>query len=122
MLSPLFPRVMPGVRNLWTFGETGFHSLCAAVVRERYAREALVSGFRILGEGQLSLTKFLMLTDMPLDLRDFQRLLEHVLTRFVPETDLFIYANTSRDNLDSTRGQVKQGRQDILHGLGEPRG
>jgi len=23
--------VMPGVRDLWTYGETGFHSLCAAV-------------------------------------------------------------------------------------------
>jgi len=65
LLSPLFPMVMPGVRDLWTYGETGFHSLCAAVVKERYAREALVSGFRILGEGQLSLTKFLMLTETP---------------------------------------------------------
>ncbi|MGI8996900.1 MAG: UbiD family decarboxylase, partial [Pyrinomonadaceae bacterium] len=46
LLSPLFPLVMPSVRDLWSFGETGFHSLAAAVVRERYAREALVSGFR----------------------------------------------------------------------------
>jgi 3-polyprenyl-4-hydroxybenzoate decarboxylase len=45
LLSPLFPMVMPSVRDLWTYGETGFHSLCAAVVRERYGREALVSGF-----------------------------------------------------------------------------
>src|SRR4029453_11239488 len=49
LLSPLFPLVMPSVRDLWTYGETGFPSLCAAVVRERYAREALVSAFRILG-------------------------------------------------------------------------
>jgi len=34
LLSPLFPLVMPGVRDLWTYGETGFHSLCAAVVKE----------------------------------------------------------------------------------------
>ncbi|MGB9180068.1 MAG: UbiD family decarboxylase, partial [Pyrinomonadaceae bacterium] len=84
LLSPLFPLVMPSVRDLWTYGETGFHSLCAAVVRERYAREALVSGFRILGEGQLSLTKFLILTDTPQDLRDFRKLFEHVLARFNP--------------------------------------
>ena len=32
----------------------------AAVVRERYGREAMASAFRILGEGQLSLTKFLL--------------------------------------------------------------
>src|SRR5436189_1871061 len=65
LLSPLFPLVMPSVRDFWTYGETGFHSLCAAVVHERYGREALVAGFRILGEGQLSLTKFLILTDAP---------------------------------------------------------
>src|ERR1041384_2988918 len=39
LLSPLFPMVMPAVRDLWSYGETGFHSLAAAVVRERYARE-----------------------------------------------------------------------------------
>jgi UbiD family decarboxylase len=36
-LSPLFPLVMPGVRDLWSYGETGYHSLAAAVVKERYA-------------------------------------------------------------------------------------
>ena len=72
LLSPLFPLVMPSVRDLWSYGETGFHSLAAAVVKERYGREALVSGFRILGEGQLSLTKFLILTDTPQDLRSLK--------------------------------------------------
>jgi len=118
LLSPLFPIVMPGVRDLWTYGETGFHSLCAAVVRERYGREALVSGFRILGEGQLSLTKFLLLTDTAQDLHDFPRLLEHVLARFNAETDLFIFANVSMDTLDYTSGKVNEGSKAILLGLG----
>jgi 4-hydroxybenzoate decarboxylase subunit C len=120
LLSPLFPLVMPSVRDLWTYGETGFHSLCAAVVRERYKREALVSGFRILGEGQLSLTKFLILTDTPQDLRNFRRLLEHVLARFVPESDLFVFSNVSMDTLDYTSGVVNEGSKAILLGLGEP--
>ena len=119
LLSPLFPLVMPGVRDLWTYGETGFHSLCAAVVRERYGREALVSGFRILGEGQLSLTKFLMLTDTPQDLKDFPGLLEHVLARFNPATDLFIFSNVSMDTLDYTSGKVNEGSKAIMLGLGE---
>lgn len=120
LLSPLFPMVMPSVRDLWTYGETGFHSLCAAVVRERYGREALVSGFRILGEGQLSLTKFLLLTDTPQDLRDFPRLLEHVLERFKPETDLFVFSNVSMDTLDYTSGKVNEGSKAIMLGLGDP--
>lgn len=120
LLSPLFPFVMPTVRDLWTYGETGFHSLCAAVVQERYRREALVSGFRILGEGQLSLTKFLMLTDTPRDLSDFPRLLEHVLARFQPETDLFVFSNVSMDTLDYTSGKVNEGSKAIMLGLGDP--
>src|ERR1051325_8216267 len=119
LLSPLFPLVMPSVRDLWTYGETGFHSLCAAVVRERYGREALVSGFRILGEGQLSLTKFLLLTDTPQDLKDFPQLLEHVLERFRPETDLFIFSNVSMDTLDYTSGKVNEGSKAIMLGLGD---
>ena len=120
LLSPLFPLVMPGVRDLWTYGETGFHSLCAAVVRERYGREALVSGFRILGEGQLSLTKFLLLTDTPQDLHDFPRLFEHVLARARWETDLFVFSNVSMDTLDYTSGKVNEGSKAIMLGLGKP--
>src|ERR1051326_4925089 len=120
LLSPLFPLVMPSVCDLWTYGETGFHSLSAAVVRERYGREALVSGFRILGEGQLSLTKFLLLTDTPQDLKDFPRLLEHVLERFRPETDLFVFSNVSMDTLDYTSGKVNEGSKAIMLGLGDP--
>lgn len=120
LLSPVFPLVMPSVRDLWTYGETGFHSLAAAVVRERYGREALVSAFRILGEGQLSLTKFLMLTDQPQDLSDFKRLFEHVLARFRPETDLFVISNVSMDTLDYTSGKVNEGSKAIMLGLGDP--
>jgi len=120
LLSPLFPMVMPSVKDLWSYGETGFHSLAAAVVQERYGREALVSGFRILGEGQLSLTKFLMLTDTPQDLSNFSKLLEHVLERFRPETDLFIFSNVSMDTLDYTSGKVNEGSKAIMLGLGEP--
>ena len=120
LLSPLFPLVMPSVKDLWTYGETGFHSLCAAVVQERYGREALVSGFRILGEGQLSLTKFLLLTDAPQDLSNFSKLLEHVLERFRPETDLFVFSNVSMDTLDYTSGKVNEGSKAIMLGLGEP--
>lgn len=119
LLSPLFPMVMPSVKDLWTYGETGFHSLCAAVVQERYGREALVSGFRILGEGQLSLTKFLILTDTAQDLSDFPKLLEHVLARFKPESDLFVFSNVSMDTLDYTSGKVNEGSKAIMLGLGE---
>ncbi len=120
LLSPLFPVVMPAVRDLWSYGETGFHSLAAAVVRERYSREALSAGFRILGEGQLALTKFLLLTDTPQNLRDFASLFEHILARTDLRKDLFIFSRTAFDTLDYASGKINHGSKAILMGVGEP--
>ncbi len=119
LLSPLFPLVMPAVRDLWSFGETGFHSLAAAVVRERYGREALSAGFRILGEGQLTLTKFLLLTDKPQDLRDFKSLFEYILARVEWHRDLHIFSQTAFDTLDYASGKVNFGSKAIMMGTGE---
>ncbi len=119
LLSPLFPLVMPAVKDLWSYGETGFHSLAAAVVKERYAREALSAGFRILGEGQLSLTKFLLLTDKPQDLRDFKSLFEYILARVEWESDFFIFDRTSFDTLDYASGKINHGSKAMLVGVGE---
>ena len=121
LLSPLFPLVMPAVRDLWSYGETGFHSLAAAVVRERYGREALSAGFRILGEGQLSLTKFLLLTDKPQDLRDFKTLFEYILARVEWQRDFFIFSQTSFDTLDYSSGKINHGSKAILMGVGDAR-
>jgi UbiD family decarboxylase len=120
LLSPLFPVVMPTVEAVWSYGETGFHALAAALVRERYRREAMVSAFRILGEGQLSLTKFLLATDRRVELRDFKATLEHVLERTNPETDLYVFSNLSMDTLDYTGPNVNLGSKGVLLGLGEP--
>ena len=120
LLSPLFPLVMPAVRDLWSYGETGYHSLAAAVVKQRYKREAMASAFRILGEGQLSLTKFLLLTDQPVDLRDFRATLEHVLARTRPETDLYVFSNLSMDTLDYTGPRVNEGSKGVWLGLSDP--
>ncbi|MEQ1922999.1 MAG: UbiD family decarboxylase [Pyrinomonadaceae bacterium] len=119
LLSPLFPLVMPAVRDLWSYGQTGFHSLTAAVVRERYGREALSAGFRILGEGQLTLTKFLLLTDTPQDLRDFGSLFEHILERVDWHRDLHIFSQTAFDTLDYASGKVNFGSKAIMMGVGD---
>jgi 4-hydroxybenzoate decarboxylase subunit C len=120
LLSPLFPLVMPAVENLWSYGETGYHSLAAAVVKQRYKREAMASAFRILGEGQLSLTKFLLLTDRPVDLKDFPATLTHILERTHPETDLYVFSNLSMDTLDYTGPRVNEGSKGVWLGLGNP--
>jgi len=122
LLSPLFPLVMGSVRQLKTFGETGFHCLAAARVMDRYPREAFAAGLRILGEGQLSLTKFLLLTDGDIDVEDFAKLWQHVLARVDWSRDLFVFANVSQDTLDYTGPSVNKGSKAMLMGLGkEPR-
>jgi UbiD family decarboxylase len=119
LLAPLFPLVMPAVHDLWSYGQTGFHSLAAAVVKERYARESLSAGFRILGEGQLTLTKFLLLTDKPQDLRDFKSLLEYVLERADWRRDLHVFSQTAFDTLDYASGKINHGSKAILIGTGD---
>lgn len=120
LLSPLFPLVMPAVDALWSYGETGYHPLAGAIVKQRYKREAMASAFRILGEGQLSLTKFLLLTDQRVDLRDFRATLEHVLARTQPQTDLYVFSNLAMDTLDYTGPVVNEGSKGVWLGLGEP--
>lgn len=120
LLSPAFPLAMPGVRDLWTYAETGFHALAAAVVRESYKREGLVNAFRILGEGQLTLTKFLILTDKPVKLENFTALFEQVLERFDPAQDLYVLGNTSMDTLDYTGRRLNHGSKAIMLGVGDP--
>ena len=120
LLSPLFPMVMPAVEQLWSYGETGYHSLATAVVKQRYKREAMASAFRILGEGQLSLTKFLLVTDRHVDVRNFRTTLEHILARTHPETDLYVFSNLSMDTLDYTGPAVNEGSKGVWLGLGDP--
>ncbi|HWP97953.1 MAG TPA: UbiD family decarboxylase [Syntrophomonadaceae bacterium] len=118
LLSPVFPLIMPGVKTLWTYAEAGFHTLCAAIVRESYFREALAHCFRILGEGQLSLTKVLLVTDVDLNLKDFPCLLESILSRMNPTRDLIVVHDTAMDTLDYTGRKYNQGSKAILLGLG----
>ncbi|MBP7778454.1 MAG: UbiD family decarboxylase [Acidobacteria bacterium] len=119
LLSPLFPLVMPAVEQLWSYGETGYHALAAAVVKQRYPREAMASAFRILGEGQLSLQKFLLLTDRPVDVKDFRATLEHVLARTDPRTDLYVFGHLSMDTLDYAGPAVNKGSKGVWMGLGD---
>lgn len=121
LLSPLFPLVMPAVDDLWSYGETGYHSLSAACLKERYGREAMATVFRILGEGQLSLTKFLLGVDKQMDLRDFKTVLSYVLARVDWRKDLFIFSELSMDSLDYAGPRINHGSKGVLLGMGESR-
>jgi 4-hydroxybenzoate decarboxylase subunit C len=121
LFSPVYPLVMNGVQAVWAYDDAGVHPLAAAVVRERYPKEAFMAALRILGEGQLSLTKFLMVTDARLDLKQFRPLLTHILERADFASDLFVFSPVSQDTLDYTSGRMNEGSKAILMGLGDKR-
>lgn len=121
LLAPLLPVTMPGVEELWSYGEGGFHTVAAVRVRERYERECMRIALRILGEGQLSLTKFLFITDQPVDLRHFRAMLEALLSRFTPERDLLILPHLSLDTLDYTGPSLNRGSRALFLGIGAQR-
>lgn len=118
LLKPLISLAMPGVLDLWSYGESGFHALAAARVRERYERESLTHALRILGEGQLALTKFLLITDQPVDVRNIKSILTTVLERLVPQTDVYILSNLCLDTLDYTGPSLNKGSRGVFVGLG----
>lgn len=120
ILLPLVKLVMPAIKDLWSYGETGYHSLSAACVQERYKREAMASAFRILGEGQLSLTKFLLVVDRKMDLKDFKSVLQYILARADFRTDLYLFSNLSMDSLDYSGPKINEGSKGVLLGVGDP--
>lgn len=119
ILEPLFPIVLKNVKKVWAYEESGVHSLAATIVKNRYYKEAFTAALRILGEGQLSLTKFLMVTDQDCEIKDFKALFLKVLERADFQTDLYILSNISQDTLDYTGPKVNKGSKAILMGIGD---
>jgi UbiD family decarboxylase len=119
LLKPLIHAVMPQVKTVWAYEESGVHSLATAVVKDRYPREALTTALRILGEGQLSLSKVLMVTDRDCDVKNFETFFPILLERMDFATDLFVLSNISQDTLDYTGPKVNEGSKAVFLGVGE---
>jgi 4-hydroxy-3-polyprenylbenzoate decarboxylase len=62
--------IHPEVVDLWAYFEAGFHNLLAVAVENRFAREARKTALGLLGTGQLSLTKCVVLVDEDVNPRD----------------------------------------------------
>ena len=117
LFIPLLKVLRPGISDLWSYAETGFHPLAVLSVRERYGHEALKHAFGVLGEGQLSLTKVLIVVDAGTDVRDFRAVSRAVRESFDPEEGLFLLAPTAQDTLDFTGPAPDEGSRLILTAL-----
>ncbi len=120
LFKPIFPLVMPSIQDLHTYSESGFHALCAIKIRERYEKEALSSSLRVLGEGQLTLTKILIAIDNnDIDLKDFKSVFIYFLERVRGKEDIIILSHTANDTLDYTGPRLNRGSKAIFIGTGK---
>ena len=121
LFMPALRLGIPALKDLHTYPETGFHPLAAARIAERYEKEALSVSFRLLGEGQLALTKVLLVTDQDVPLDNIRALLPAVLERLRPAEDIHIFAYTALDTLDMTGPSPNRGSKLLLIATGEAR-
>lgn len=114
ILAPLTRVLFHEVRSVWAYYEAGFHNLLVASVDVRYKKEALKTSFGLLGTGQLSLTKCLILVSKEVNPRDWRAVLREIKNHFNPETDLHILSNVPLDTLDFTSRTMEIGSKMIL--------
>jgi len=118
---PLLRLTHPGVSDLWAYPETGFHPLAVAAVRQRYAREALKHAFSLLGAGQLSLTKVLIVVDHDVNVRNFADVSRAMWNHLSAAEGLHLLAPTAQDTLDFTGPTMNEGSRLILLAAGSGR-
>ena len=116
--KPLIRLMRKEVRDLWSYYESGFHNLLVVSVDSRYGREHLKTALGILGEGQLSLTKCLVLVPPTVDPANFGAVAEAVATNFRVSTDYRLIHGTAQDTLDFTGDGYEQGSKMIIDATG----
>ena len=121
LFLPVLRLAVPALKDLHTYPETGFHPLAAARIVERYEKEALSTAFRLLGEGQLALTKIMLITDQPVPLDNIRALLPAILERLRPAEDIHVFAYTALDTLDMTGPAPNRGSKALFIATGEAR-
>lgn len=111
MVKLLTPQEFPGIKEINAVDAAGVHPLLLAIGTERYMpfrepkpEEILTQANRILGTGQTSLAKFLIIAasnDHPnLHTHDIRAFFTHVLERVDWRRDLHFYTQTTIDTLD----------------------
>ena len=110
------PAVLPGVKAVHAVDAAGVHPLLLAIGSERYTpyeplsrpRELLTQANAILGQGQLSLAKYLMIVanqDAPdLDIHEIGDFFRHLLERIDWTRDVHFQTQTNIDTLDYSAG------------------
>lgn len=131
LTDPIIPSVIPGVKAVHAVDAAGVHPLLLAIGSERYMpqldarrpQELLTQANAILGNGQLSLAKYLLIAEDRsgrIDIHDIAAFLSHVLERFDPRRDLHFYTQTTIDTLDYSGSGLNRGSKLVIAAADTP--
>jgi UbiD family decarboxylase len=118
MVGPLIKLIHPNVVDLAAYVGAGFHNLLVASIKERHPKEVLKTAMALLGTGQLSLTKVLVLIGADRDPRDFRGVLREIGQRFEPEDHMWLLPFAPLDTLDFTSFTMHVGSKLVLDACG----
>lgn len=133
LTGPLIPTVVAGVKEVHAVDAAGVHPLLLAIASERYVpyaaerqpQELLTIANAILGQGQLSLAKYLFIAaqeDSPgLHTHDIAVFLGHVLERADWRTGLHFQTATTIDTLDYSGTGLNEGSKVVVAAAGPVR-
>lgn len=132
LVQELTPQEFPGIRSINAVDAAGVHPLLLAVGSERYMpfrdkqpEEILTQANRILGSGQTSLAKFLIIAadedDPQLSAHRIDDFFRHVLERVDWARDLHFYTKTTIDTLDYSGSGWNAGSKVVIACRGEAR-
>jgi len=133
LTGPIIPTVLPGVKAVHAVDAAGVHPLLLAIGSERYSpyrkpdrpQELLTQANAILGQGQMSLAKYLMIInalDNPsLDIHHIDEFLVHLLERIDWSRDLHFQTRTTMDTLDYSGDGFNQGSKLVMAASGQKR-
>ncbi len=132
IVEPLTTGEFPGIRQVHAVDASGVHPLLLAIGSERYMpfrepkpEEILTQANHLLGKGQTTLAKFLIIAngddDPRLDSHDIPQFFKHVLERIDLNRDLHFQTRTTIDTLDYSGSGWNEGSKVVIASCGAKR-
>jgi 4-hydroxy-3-polyprenylbenzoate decarboxylase len=132
LTGPAIPAVIPGLQAVHAVDAAGVHPLLLAIGSERYTpynprrrpQELLTTANAILGQGQLSLAKYLWIAaredELCLHIQDIPQFFSHMLRRADWTRDLHFHTRTTIDTLDYSGDAINEGSKLVIAAVGPP--
>src|SRR5258708_19811480 len=120
MFTGVLRVIHPEIRDLWAYFEAGFHNLLVVAVENRFAKEGRKTALGLMGTGQLSLTKAIVLVDADVNPRDRAAVFAEIARHFDPAEDFLLLPGVPLDTLDFTSYTMNLGSKMVLDAQSQP--